>query len=272
MWWKTLKPCWEVERCTRAVWAVLALRRIFVKTSRCTQPAPTSPPCLPTSTSSSASSWTTSQNGNLSSTQKKVWSRFSPRTPRRWTQPKGQDPRTDGQARQTSQTPGSVFWYVYVCLTVHVKNTVAKAKTKVNVLIALVGSSWGQDKETLLTTTICRSTLEYAAPVWAPYPWSRSASRIGTASRGFKNKHRVATGCLLMSGTDHLHQECKVLPLKEHSQLLCKQYLAGTFLPAHPGNENLEKYDPVRKKNLEFGNSRKKFHPNFSLISPSKKH
>ena len=51
-----------------------------------------------------------------------------------------------------------------------------------------------------------------------------------------------------MSGTDHLHQECKILPIKEHSQLLCKQYLAGTFLPAHPGNKNLENYNPMRNK------------------------
>ena len=51
-----------------------------------------------------------------------------------------------------------------------------------------------------------------------------------------------------MSGADHLHQECKVLPIQEHSQLLCKQYLAGTFLPAHPGNKNLQNYNPMRNK------------------------
>ena len=42
-----------------------------------------------------------------------------------------------------------------------------------------------------------------------------------------------------MSSSDHIHLECKVLPLKQHSQLLCKQYLATTFLPNHPGNKIL---------------------------------
>ena len=34
----------------------------------------------------------------------------------------------------------------------HVTETVKKAKAKVNVLKALAGTSWGQDKETLLMT------------------------------------------------------------------------------------------------------------------------
>ena len=54
--------------------------------------------------------------------------------------------------------------------TEHIKNSVTKAKTKINILKALAGSTWGQEKETILITckSICRSTLEYAAPVWAP--------------------------------------------------------------------------------------------------------
>ena len=52
----------------------------------------------------------------------------------------------------------------------HVEKAATKAKSKVNILKCLAGSKWGQDKETIVTThkTIVRSTLEYAAPIWAP--------------------------------------------------------------------------------------------------------
>ena len=128
----------------------------------------------------------------------------------------------------------------------HIKNAVSKAKTRVNVLKALAGSSWGQDKETLLLTykSICRSTLEYACPVWAP---SISQSSWDRLQKVQNQALRVATGCLSMSSTDHLHEESKVLPIKAHSTLLTKQYLAGTFLPAHPGNKNLDRQPSVRR-------------------------
>ena len=35
----------------------------------------------------------------------------------------------------------------------HIKNTVSRAKKKINILKALAGTGWGQDKETLLIHT-----------------------------------------------------------------------------------------------------------------------
>ena len=46
-----------------------------------------------------------------------------------------------------------------------------------------------------------------------------------------------------------LHEESKVLPIKAHSTLLTKQYLAGTFLPAHPRNKNRVRQPSVRRLN-----------------------
>jgi len=43
-------------------------------------------------------------------------------------------------------------------------------RKRVNVLKALAGTTWGQQKETLVITckSICRSTLEYGALIWTP--------------------------------------------------------------------------------------------------------
>ena len=48
----------------------------------------------------------------------------------------------------------------------HVKNITNSAKTKINLMKSLAGSTWGQDVETLALTykSTCRSVLEYAAP------------------------------------------------------------------------------------------------------------
>ena len=124
----------------------------------------------------------------------------------------------------------------------HVRLTVKKAKAKINVLKALAGSTWGQDQETLLITykSICRSVLEYGYPVWAPVISETSWDNL----QRIKNQAlRVATGSLLMVGFDHLHQETKVLPIKQHSLLLTDQNLANT---AHPGYKNLDLEAPPR--------------------------
>ena len=42
-----------------------------------------------------------------------------------------------------------------------------------------------------------------------------------------------------MSHQDHLHQETKVLPLRPHSTLLTKQFLAANHRHGHPGTKHL---------------------------------
>ena len=120
----------------------------------------------------------------------------------------------------------------------HIKNTVAKAKTKVNILKALAGSSWGQDKETLVITykSIGRSTLEYAAPIWTPTISQTSWNKLQTVQN---QALRTATGNLAMSSSEHVHQECKMLPVKDHCTMISKQYLAACHQQNHPGNKHL---------------------------------
>ena len=120
----------------------------------------------------------------------------------------------------------------------HAKNTASKGKKKINILKSLAGSSWGQDKKTMITTykTICRSTLEYAVPIWGP---AISQTNWEALQRVQTSALRIATGNLQMAGNEHLHRETKVLPLQDHSRLLTKQFVAACHLPGHPGAKHL---------------------------------
>ena len=120
----------------------------------------------------------------------------------------------------------------------HVANVVSKAKKKLNLLKCLAGATWGQDKSTLLLTykSICRSVLEYGAPIWAPAISDTNWNKLQSIQ---SQALRLATGCLLMSGIDHLHQETKVLPLRIHSNMITKQFLAAFFQDRHPGHKFL---------------------------------
>ena len=75
-----------------------------------------------------------------------------------------------------------------------------------NMLKAVVGSSWGQDKETLLLTynALGKSIVSYAAPVWSTKSSDTSFKKIQTAQNAAL---RTATDVHKMASIDHLHQE-----------------------------------------------------------------
>ena len=129
--------------------------------------------------------------------------------------------------------------------TPHIKDTIAKAKKRLNILKSLAGSTWGQDKNTILMTykTICRSVLEYAVPIWSPVISDSNWIDLQAVQ---SQALRIATGCHKMSAIDHLHQESKVLPLKHHSDMLSKQFTAQFFHHNHPGNKFLHQPPPPR--------------------------
>ena len=86
-----------------------------------------------------------------------------------------------------------------------------------NILKALAGTSWGQQKETLLMT------------------YKAVGRSINYRSIQYTQNEalRIATGCHKMSSVDHLHAEAKMLKVREHSELLSAQYLARCL---EPGN------------------------------------
>ncbi|XP_049310854.1 uncharacterized protein LOC125778237 [Bactrocera dorsalis] len=108
----------------------------------------------------------------------------------------------------------------------HTPPIIAKVQSRNKILKSLAGSTWGKDKETLLATykTIDRPVLNYAAPIWSP-------GCSGTQMRKLQTYQitalRTTTGCLLMSTIEHLHCETLMLPVKQHNELLSKQFLLG---------------------------------------------
>jgi hypothetical protein len=48
------------------------------------------------------------------------------------------------------------------------------------------------------------------------------------------NALRLLTGCHAAASLDHLHQECKILPVRKHIDMLAKQFLANAMQPHHP--------------------------------------
>ena len=84
-----------------------------------------------------------------------------------------------------------------------------------NILKALAGTSWRQQKETLLMTykVVGRTIINYAAPVW-------SRNLRDTNYRNIKYTQnealKISIGCHKMSSVDHLHAEANMLKVKEH--------------------------------------------------------
>ena len=93
-----------------------------------------------------------------------------------------------------------------------------------NILKALAGTSWGQQKETLLMTykAVGRSIINYAAPVWSTNIRDTNYRSIQYTQN---EALRIATGCHKMSSVDHLHVEAKMLKVREHSELLTRKCL-----------------------------------------------
>ena len=104
---------------------------------------------------------------------------------------------------------------------VQVANRVSKRN---NVLNALAGTNWGQQKETLLMTykALERSIANYAAPVWST---NASESNIGKLQRAQNGALMIITGSHKMSSIDHFHNESEMLQVEDHLNHLSAQYL-----------------------------------------------
>ena len=80
----------------------------------------------------------------------------------------------------------------------HCKLAAAKGSRGNNVLKALTGTNWGQDKETILMTykTTVRSVTEYVSPVWARLASTSSVNRLqkvqNAALRTATGNHKMA--------------------------------------------------------------------------------
>ena len=101
-----------------------------------------------------------------------------------------------------------------------------------NMLKVLAGSSWGQDKETLLLTynALGKSIASYAAPVWSTNTSNSSFKKIQTAQNAAL---RTATWAHKMASIAPLHQESLTLKVRNHSDILSAQYLVNCLEEDH---------------------------------------
>ena len=117
----------------------------------------------------------------------------------------------------------------------HIKSITDKARSRLNIMRALAGSSWGQQKETLVLTYKCliKSLYLYAAPIWFPNAANSAIDKLQVVQNAAL---RISCGATKMSSIDHLHQETQVLPVRDSLSLICSQFLARTLQPHHPSH------------------------------------
>ncbi|MCP3662454.1 MAG: hypothetical protein GY696_08175 [Gammaproteobacteria bacterium] len=103
---------------------------------------------------------------------------------------------------------------------------------------ALTGSDWGKEKETIVNTykAIGRSQSNYCCHIWTPALSNTSWNNIQTAQNAAL---RTAISCHRMTDIDHLHQETKVMKVKDHCEMLSKQFLLATQKCEHPNRVDL---------------------------------
>ena len=128
----------------------------------------------------------------------------------------------------------------------HVKNIKTKILAQNNILKALSGSTWGKEKEVIVNTykATGQSHLNYCCPVWTPSISKTSWNELQAAQN---NALRVATGCHKMANIDHLHDETKVMKVKDHCEMITKQFLLSTQKPGHPNHTDLYRPPPPRQ-------------------------
>ena len=98
-------------------------------------------------------------------------------------------------------------------------------------LKALAGSSWGQDKETLLMTYNALGNLSQTMQhqSGAPTQVTRALRTYRQRECGFEDGDRAHN----MTSIDHLHQESLTLRVKDHSDMLSAQYLVNCLEEDH---------------------------------------
>ena len=139
----------------------------------------------------------------------------------------------------------------------HADNLKQKMSTKNNILKALAGSTWGQEKETILTSykAIGLSNANYCASIWTPNLKQTNWNNLQTAQN---SALRIATGCVKKTPIQHLHNETKIMPIKEHCEMISKQFLLATQRENHPNYKDLSTpaYERPMKGTLHsrFGN------------------
>ena len=128
----------------------------------------------------------------------------------------------------------------------HIDNTKEKATKTVKLLKALTSTTWGKQKETIVTTykTITRPVIEHASTIWSSTASKTNIKKLQTVQN---IALRTATGCTADTNTQHLHNETLVLPLQNHLQLHASQIRQKSQNPSHPLHKLIQHENPKRQ-------------------------
>jgi len=85
--------------------------------------------------------------------------------------------------------------------------------------------------------------LSYCAPIRTP---PLSDTNWGEIQIGQNHSLRAALGCVRKSDIDHLHAEAKIMPVKDHCEMLSQQFLLNSTKPNHPNHIDIMAPAPTR--------------------------
>ena len=127
----------------------------------------------------------------------------------------------------------------------HCKDMKDSMTVKNNALKKLAGTTWGCDKETILSTykAAVQPITNYCAPIYTPQLSDTNWNKLQISQN---NALRTALGCVKMTPINHLHTEGKYIPVQKHSEMLAKQFLLATAKPDHPNHGILDEPLPER--------------------------
>jgi hypothetical protein len=99
----------------------------------------------------------------------------------------------------------------------------AKGNKRYNMMKAVSGSDWGNDKETLLMTFNCivGSVFDFGAPVYFPNCKPTNVAKIQSVQNAGMH---LTTGCHRATSISHLHAECKMIPVAKRLAMLSTQF------------------------------------------------
>ena len=105
------------------------------------------------------------------------------------------------------------------CFTAHVDEIIKICQSRIQILRALAGSTWGCRKEIIIMTykALILPLISYACTIWYP---NICHTKIEALQRIQDSALRIATGCHVKSARSHLHAECKLLTVKQNLDML----------------------------------------------------
>lgn len=113
-----------------------------------------------------------------------------------------------------------------------------KGSSRLPIVKAVSGPKGGFSKEDRLLTfkAFIPPVFSFGGPVWFPIR-SKLKGAVKRLQTIQNNALRAVTGCHAAASFQHVHDECKVLPVREHIAMQCTQFLVNSRQAMHPSNE-----------------------------------